>query len=250
MKTLLFLGLSTLLCATWIAPAARADIVYQTAPGATAGGEAVNAKATFTVSAGAITVKLENLIVDQMDVGQSITRVTFTTNSSTAGASLASSTGIQRDLTASPGGGFTYTDTILNAPNKNNTGWGILTGSNQLSLDWFSRDKSIAGQMAEYTLIGQPGGNNKYNNANSSLTNGDHDPSLAGPLYFTLNGSGITANTQITGVTFFFGTSLGPSAQGVLQQPTPAPAPAALVLAASGLGSLGLFRLCRRRRAV
>src|SRR5215472_10883129 len=115
MKTLLFLGLSTLLCAAWIAPAARADFIFQTTPGGkSSGGELVNAKATLTLSTNTITVKLENLIVDQMDVGQSITGVTFTLNKSTTGASLASSMGIQRELTASLAGGFTYTDTILN----------------------------------------------------------------------------------------------------------------------------------------
>jgi hypothetical protein len=249
MKMLPILGVLTLLAAGWMAPAARADFVFQTSPGGKASnGEVVNAKATFTLSTNAIAVKLENLIMDQKDVGQSITGVTFTLNKSTTGASLTSSTGIQRDLTASSGGGFTYTDTILNTPNKNNTGWGFpVSNGTQLSLDWFSRDKTITGGQTQYTLIGQPGSNNKYNNIDSSLTNGAHNPPLAGPLFFFLNVPGVNSTTLITDLTFFFGTSAGISAKGHSHA---TPAPAAIVLAATGLGSLGLFRLYRRRRSV
>jgi hypothetical protein len=237
-----------LLSAAGFTPMARADFVFQTTPGAKAtNNELVNAKATFSLSQDTMTVKLENLIVDQNNVGQSITGVTFKMNTTTSGASLTSSTGTQRDLQASNTGGYTFTDTPLNVPGKNNTGWGFpVSSGDQLSLDWFSRDKSITGNQVQYTLIGQPGGNNKYNNANTSLVNGAHNPPLAGPLYFFLKIPGVSATTLITDVTFFFGTAAGVKAPGVGGRVTPAPA--GFVLAATGLASLGFFGLRQRRR--
>jgi hypothetical protein len=97
-----------------------------------------------------------------------------------------------------------------------------------------------------HTIIGPPGGGNTYSDANNSITgNGAHNPFLNQSATFTITGTGLTADTTITGATFSFGTAPGNDVVGVVSVPEPS----SLVLGLVGLsliGSIGLYRRHRR----
>jgi hypothetical protein len=232
-----FTSVAVLACLGWAAtPAEAVPLTFQTATGATdSAGEPINAKATFTLGTNTITVALTNLIVDQTSVGQNVTALSFKISGNvTSTASLTSSSGTVRQIN----GNHTFSDS-----GPRSTGWGFDDPSGpQFTLDWFTRDKSIAGQQAQSTLVGSPGSNNKYNNANGSMTTSSHDPFLAGTLTFTIHAPGVTSSTGISNVIFSFGTTAGDDHPGFLA----APAPPGLVLSLSGIGCVLLAFGARR----
>jgi hypothetical protein len=239
----------------WTVVPARAGVIYDqtftanVANDPTAGGP-VHASAEFVISTSGGTtdlqITLQNLIADQLTVGQSVTGLLFDLGGSNTSGTVTyhSSSGTPRTLETNG----TFTDGSLT-----DTGWRFpptpssTESGPSITLDWFNRDKSVAGGQAQYTLIGQPGANGLYNNANTSLMNLAHTPVLAGPLLFNLSlPNGVNS---VSNVVFEFGTALGDTQPGSPTgngHQTPVPAPPALTLALLGGGCLVLFGLRHR----
>jgi hypothetical protein len=178
----------------------------------------VNASASFTTGAGTIDVILRNLQPNPTDISQAICDLTFSISSSTAGATLASSSSSQ--LTVNTGGTFTLGGTVA-------TGWSlvIIDPSTVELVD-----------LASTHLILGPAGGLTYSNANSSIAgNVSNNPFLDQIATFTIADSNVTAGTTITSATFSFGLET--------------PLPTALPLFATGIGAIGLLGWRRKRKA-
>ena len=226
-----FLTLAAVLCGSI---AAQADTVtFVTPTGSTTGGGPVNASATFTTAANAITIVLKNLQANPTDVAQNISDLFFSVSTGQTVATVASTAGVLRTIAANG----TFTDAATTA-----AGWGLTFGSGQFHLDDLNGNAG-----PNNTLIGPSGPGNTYTNANGSIANnGPHNPFLAETVTFNLTVTGVTASTKITGATFSFGTVSGVNIVG-----TPEPATWAMVVAMSiaGLCFYGRKQLVKVRAA-
>jgi hypothetical protein len=221
-------------------PVQAGSITYTTAPGATAGGEAVDASAVFTISGNTLTIVVTNLLADPNDVGQNVSGLSFTLGNggTLTGSSLTS--GVGQAITVQSGGSFTLGSTV-------SAGWVYSDGSSSGTLN----DLSGSGHAGPaHTLIGAPGIGGTYDNGNGSIAgNGAHNPFLNQTVTFTITGPGISDSTTITSDTFSFGTTSGVTAAGTaVAQTTSVPEPSSLVLSLSGVGVLGLIGVYRSRR--
>jgi hypothetical protein len=181
---------------------ARADTSTWTVSG-TQGGQQISAMAVFTTMNGAVDVKITNTLVDPTNVIQNVSDIFFKLDSGATTDSLASSSG--RERTVNNDG--TYVDGAIVA-----TGWDLDPYDNTLG-----HHLNVIGSAVgpEHTILGSPGAGNKYNNAGGSIAgNNAHNPFLAGTVDFVVNISGVTANSQITSVTFSFGTTNGNNSTG------------------------------------
>jgi hypothetical protein len=210
-----FLTLAAVLCGSI---AAQADTVtFVTPTGSATGGGPVNASATFTTAANAITIVLKNLQANPTDVAQNVSDLFFSVSTGQTAGTVASTAGVLRTIAANG----TFTDAATTA-----AGWGLTFGSGQFHLDDLNGNAG-----PNNTLIGPPGGAT-YSNANGSIAgNGPHNPFLAETVTFNLTVTGVTASTKITGATFSFGTVSGVNIVG-----TPEPATWAIGLAMSFVG--------------
>ncbi len=87
------------------------------------------------------------------------------------------------------------------------TGWVLSSASTALLLDVLS---GAAHAGPENTLIVPAASDNKYDNANSSISgNGPHNPFLVGDVTFTLQIMGLTDQDSVNNVFFQFGTTDG-----------------------------------------
>jgi hypothetical protein len=213
------------------APAARADFIqtFTTPAGATTGGQPVDASATFDITAGQIGITLTNLQANPTSVVQNLSDLSFmVVSGSLDGSTLKSSSGneitVNKDSTTSPGGTGV------------STGWAYTGAGSQGLLDVLGTTIGPA-----HLIIGPPGPGGVYSNANGSIAgNGPHNPFLDQTASFTITGTGITADSRITGVVFSFGTTEGANHVPAVPEPS--------TLAIAGLGGLGLLGVCLRRR--
>ena len=167
----------------------------------------VNVHADITFGVNTVTIKLFNDTLNPFTAAQSISDFSLTLASgSTLGSALASSSGVPV-LVAADG---TYsTGAAISA------GWAYSTpNSSTLYLD------DLAGGAAgpANTIIGLPDASNVYSNANGGIAgNAPHNPFLQGStgVTFVITGlTGVTANTQISGAVFSFGTTSGDNHPG------------------------------------
>jgi len=210
--------------------ASAATFTFATASGATAGGEAVSASATVTTNAnGTVSVTLNDLLANPMDVGQLISDFDFTLSNGATSGTLTSSSG----TTIFIGSGGTTTPGTTGS-----TGWGVNNNVNGgIQLD-------ALGFVGPAGLIIGPG---PYTNANSSIAgNGPHNPFILDTATFTLLVSGVTDTTSVTSATFSFGTTPGVNVPGVPGNPPP-PIPEPASIALFGTGMAGLAAMLRRR---
>jgi hypothetical protein len=227
--------------------AARADTAYTfiiapNTPSPVSGAGPVQDQAVFVVGSGGmgnlpvgtIQVTLTDQQANPNSVGQLLSALSFTvTNGSTSGATLASSSA--QEVTVNGDGSFLVGSTVA-------TGWAFSQNGTGVTLDVLGS----GGVGPKHLIIGPPGGPT-YSNAGGSITgNGPHNPFLNQSATFTVTGVGITANTQIAGTTFSFGTTEGMSLNSVRMQSVPEPGP--LALAGAAAAGLTLLNLARRRR--
>jgi hypothetical protein len=235
MKSNLFsmaLAVAAMLAAASVSRAG--SITYITPSGSTAGGQSVDVTTTLTTSAGHVLITMQNLENNPKSDIQTLNGISFTLSTGQTAVSSFTQEAVQRTVTSNAAGGFTDTGTPTTpivAPDKwhfNAAGLGI-------------EITSIGNSAGHGTLIGGPDGSNAYAVANSSITNANHNPFMAGIATFDLSITGVTAASTITALRFEFGTEAGTNVTG-----QSVPEPSSLVMA--GLGSLGLLAVLVRRR--
>jgi hypothetical protein len=221
------LGISLPLLALAIT-AHAGTVTFKTATGATeTGGQAVNAQAVITTGAGQVGITLSNLLANPNDVAQLLSDFSFTLSGTTSGATLFSSSG--QEITIASGGASSLGSTVA-------AGW-ILSSP---STGTYLLNDLAGGAAGPAHLIIGPG---PYTNANGSIAgNGPHNPFLNGSATFTLNITGVTADTTVSNVVFSFGTTPGDNVPGGSGPNTTIPEPVSLSLVGGGLLALGLLR--------
>jgi hypothetical protein len=188
------------ICAFAAQPAAAVSITFNA--NGTGGDGALAASAAFTTSAGVLSVTITNLLSSDVirSAGQTVSDLVFTL--SNAPGTLGSTTASGQLANISGSGGVTN---VAGSPTRwlgqgppppGGQGFFSIVG-NTITLE------AIGGGQPSQLLL--PAGTN-FPNANASITGGQFNPFVVGPETFTLNLSGVTANTTITSATFSFGT--------------------------------------------
>jgi len=231
-RVLLFAGVAIawLTLGSAVAPVHAGSLVYVTPSGSLTSG-AVDAEADFTTGFHSLTITLKDRQVNPKDVGQLLSDLSFTVGNGTlSGATLASSSA--QEITVNSNSTFSTGATVP-------TGWVPTLSGSSGHLDVLS-GTGHAGPA--HLIIGPPGGST-YANSNGSIHgNRPHNPFLNQSATFTITGSGITADTTITSVSFSFGTT-----SGVFVGGQAVPEPSALVLSLVGIGLLGSIGVYRSR---
>jgi hypothetical protein len=177
---------------------------------------------------------LTNLEANPTSVAQNLSDLSFTiSGGSLTGATLSSSSG--QEITVNGDGTFSTGSSVA-------TGWvPTLSGTSGL-LD----DLTGPGHAGPaHTIIGPPGAGGTYSNANGSIAGNDpHNPFLNQTATFTITGTGITADTTISAMSFSFGTTSGNDVTSQISVPEPS----SLVLGLLGLGLVGAIGYRRKRR--
>lgn len=202
------------------------SFTFNTPTGATTSGGAVDAKATFdlNVTAGTLTISLENLEADPGNVAQCISAIGFGITGANS-ANLSSSSGLERTVNSDK----TYTDGSTVA-----AGWALLGTLPNLTLDVLTGTGSVG---PEHTIIGGPGAGNTYDQAGGSIANNKpHNPFLAKTVTFTLDVPGATSDSTVDNVFFQFGTLDGSDRVNVPDGGTTA------LLLGAALSVIGLIR--------
>ena len=170
--TLLFALVGLTLSQGW----ARADsFVFLTPNGSTdSKGDPVDAKAVFTTSNGSLHVELTNLLVNQKDVGQNISDISWHVASGLSSGSVTSSSGLER--TVAKGGTFKDGKVV-------STGWKLTPGST-----WELTGLDGAADTPAHTILGSPSGS-KYSNANGSTGSFQTSKGSAGAGFSGANGN-------------------------------------------------------------
>ena len=205
------------------------------------------AKAIFTTGDGVITVVLSNEVAASVvrNPGQAVSDITFTLSNNAGTLGTQTAAGQFGNTSGNPTPGV-----VTYVASDDQTG-------DTTPIRWFTgTNAGVSGNTVTLEAIGggQPsqmiapfivdGG--RYTNANNGLRN--FDSYVIGPATFTLDLSGVTANTTVTAVTFSFGTQPDFFVAGI--PGTSVPEPSTLTLAGIGglcLTGIGIVR--RRRRA-
>ena len=211
------------------------SVGYAYAGAGTSSGFAVSAEADFTISAGQIVITLENTTLHTIDASQLLTGIKFTLSPGLASAAtLTAATGDPRNIS----GDGSYTDG--SAVSLMNT-WESISKNGVCQLDF--------NPNAQYAIVGPADGETATTagiyNANSSIDgNSGHNPFTAISATLTLSSPGITADTEISNVTYIYGTQLNTFVSG---QPTAFQPVPEISTGAFGFALLGVCFLARRR---
>lgn len=210
-----------------LAVSASANTITVDTGAVSLGGSTVSGEAVFTTGAGVLNITLRNLEADPTSVGQCISGLSFVLSSGQTSGTLASSSGKERTIASN--GTFTDGSTVA-------TGWAL----NNLFLNLLG-----TGTAPEHTIVGGPGTGNLYHGNSSIVGNGPHNPFLAGDVTFTIDITGLTANSTIIGTMFQFGTSPGSDVTTGRVPPVP---DGGMTLALLGTSLCGLGLFARRRK--
>jgi len=205
----------------------------------TMGAGSVDASGTFTTGAGTLTIDLSNLLTaaQMKNVGEDLSDVFFTLDTTSSSGSVSSSTG----TFISVGSGGTVSSAVSDLAGPDLIGWGLTNAGSTYHLD------GLGGlETPQNTIIGgTPGSFTKYSSANSSIAgNGPHNPFVQGTGHFVLSIAGVTAATNVSNVVFSFGTTTG---DNVPAAAVPEPGLNALLLFAGITASVFGYR--RRSRS-
>lgn len=226
------LTLTLMGCASLLAASASANIfTFQTASGAMAGGENVDAKVVFTTTGTTLDIKLTDLFANPTDVGQLLSDLSFHVTIGTTTSATITSDGPATTVTVGSGGTETA-GTVTHA------GWVLDSEpAGTIHLDDLGSHASGPANL----IIGPDNGSGKYSNANGSIANnGPHNPFLTGTVDFKLTIPGMTADTVINDVLFSFGTTSGVTSPG--GPPTVPDGGTTVLLLGAALSGLGLIR--------
>lgn len=237
----------------------RAAFISYTASG-TNDGYSVSASASFTTSSGQIVITLTNTLAASsfVDAAQAISQISFTLSNAvgTVGTQTASGQLGNIDARSHVWQGWNY----VTNPNYGKVTYKTGAGSTNPNR-WVDNSPTIHSYNTTVTLT--PGGvqmiapylanGGDYGSPHSNVD--DDNPYVIGTATFTLNLGSITANTNITGMTFRFGepgycssTTITGVRDNSVNDPVITPEPATMALAISGLGTFGIAGLRRLRR--
>jgi len=202
----------------------------------------VAATADFTVSNGQIQIVLTNDLTPSqiISAGQTLSDVKFTLSNAPGNVNSASATGTEATINGS--GGIASSTPGASIPRWVGAGPAPPGGQGTFTItgNTILLQTIGGGQPSELIL---PSGTS-FPNANASITGGQFNPFVVGPLTITLALSGVTASTTVSDVFLSFGT--GPD----VEIPTnPVPEPSTLVMATMGLLGFAGYRM-RRRHAM
>lgn len=215
--------------------AAMAAFNFTTPVGATTTDGPVNAHASFTVSNGGVSVQLTNLLQNLKADGQMITGVYFDVSGAAGTGSLITANSGYMS-TISSGGAYTPGDADALAR------WEADHVGASVTLT------TLSGGAPKLMIIGpdSAGGFSQvglYSNANGSVTNGAHNPSVLGSAIFNIAISGVTTSSIVENVVFQFGTN-----DAINQVAAATPEPASLVIWSLITVSASLVGVRLRRR--
>jgi hypothetical protein len=217
------------------AQSSQASQVFVTPTGSTTGGGPVSARATFTESAGSLSITITNLQANPTDVAQLISDLFFTVGSLTPNAAGTLITATVPLINIAANG------TVTNAA-ATTTNWNYTATSTVGHLDDLAGPASGPANL----IIGPAGAGGVYTAANGSIAgNGPHNPFINQTATFVISDPLITANTVVTAATFSFGTTPGINVVGV-----PAvPEPSTIVSACMGVfGGIGVWVRNKRKK--
>jgi hypothetical protein len=198
----------------------------------TNGGEPAKATADLTFGNGTLTVVLTNSAVNPHAAGSLLGGVSFKMSGSPGTPSSVSNSGSLIDIA---GDGSTSLFGGNAASELDN--WSFTATGNPDIFRVSGNDPLIIG----YGDGGLP--SSSYDNANSSLTNGSHDPYIQNAGTFVYNIPGVTTSTTASNFSFLFGTTFT-SFSNDITVTTNLPSPTTTPL----LGVIGAFCLLLRRR--
>lgn len=246
MQTLSLRVIRALMTFALISAVGSATTVTVTTPSGstTLGGDALNASATITTSTNTVDIDLANLLtaIQMKNASQLLSDIYFTL-SGTFVTGLVSNTneGTPTGTLIDVGAGGAVTS-HAGSPGK----WGF---SNVGSV--FHLDDLNGGQSPTQTIIGGTAGSfTAYSAANSSITGGSHSPFVQGTEHFVLTIAGVTAATNITAVTFSFGTAACGESGGTCITSTTNPVPEPRSTAAVLFGAVAAAIAYRRRKVL
>jgi len=223
-----------------------AQAIYATPANSSDKDGSVDAQAAFTIDPinGQIHIDVTNLLKDQTSDGQSISVILFTVSQGPGNDTLTTPTATELTLNGSKHPDGTYS---TNA-GQSITHWLLQSAANDSNIEI----GTLTDAKPHDLIIGAPGANGKYNNANASML--QHNPSVDQVLDLTLNVQGLTSQTTLSSVIFQFGTTEGSErVDGSYQSGSPygpaVPEPAFYQMSAlMVLGGIGVLRLRRKAR--
>lgn len=194
-----------------------------TPSGSMSDGGDVSATAVFSLVGDVLTIQLSNLEQNPTSAGQLISGLEFNVSSG-GSATLNSAMGVTASIDANTGA-YSPSSGAQSLPK-----WEVTGGSGSYVLDAFKF--VLPTPEAPYDMIIGPdnqggfSGAGLYSNANSSITNPNHSPDVLGTGTFSVTVDGLSSLSQISGVTFEFGTgpdTFIPGVPGTRMAPTPEP---------------------------
>ena len=179
------------------ASVAYADsFTFSTPAGATAGGQPVNATASFDTEDGFVSIVIANNQPNPKSIIQAISDLSFNLSNVTSGTLGLHNFSQERTIAADG----TFTDGNVVDP-----GWALSNVGSTFHLNVLGTPTAPA-----HLIIGLPGLGSVYSNANASIAgNGPHNPFLGLSAVFQIVDPAITIDTQVSNVVFSFGTEAG-----------------------------------------
>lgn len=200
-------------------------VLYQSSS-TTVGGQPVDATAQITISGTTVKVVLTDKYADPASVGSVLNGISFNVSGATGVSGLTADSANTVDLSgASPVYGSVSGATVASEFTLSNVG-SLITLS------------SLGSTGPDYLIIGPAG----YDSANGSLQNGAHNPFIleTATFYFTLSGKASFSESDITSLTFLFGTSTDSSTSTITNDIPVVPEPSTVIAGALLLVPLGV----------